>query len=71
VRYGYHVLHHVLHHVVVTDCLKANQGKKSHKDVEATIIRHLNTYTNITASKPKPFPDGKSRHPSLRRQNQI
>jgi hypothetical protein len=30
VRYGYH-----LHHVLVTDCLKANQGKKSHKDVEA------------------------------------
>ena len=43
-RYGYH-----LHHVLVTDCLKANQGKKSHKDVEATIIHHFNTYTNITA----------------------
>jgi hypothetical protein len=37
----------------------ANQGNKSHKDVEATIIHHLNTYTNITATKPKPFPDGK------------
>ncbi len=48
-RYGYHL---------VTDCLKANQGKKSHKD-EATIIHHFNTYTNITATKAKPFPDGK------------
>ncbi len=48
VRYGYHL---------VTD--QANQGKKSHKDVEATIIHHLNTYTNITAIKAKPFPDGK------------
>jgi hypothetical protein len=43
----------------VTDCLKANQGEKWHKDVEATIIHHLNTYTNITATKAKPFPDGK------------
>jgi hypothetical protein len=50
VRYGYHV---------VTDCLKTNQGKKSHKDVEATIIHHFNTYTNITATKPKPFSDKK------------
>ena len=49
-RYGYHL---------VTDCLKANQGKKAHKDVEATIIHHFNTYTNITATKPKPFADGK------------
>jgi hypothetical protein len=54
VRYGYH-----LHHVLVTDCLKANQGKKSHKDVEATIIHHLITYTNITATRAKPFPDSK------------
>jgi hypothetical protein len=54
VRYGYH-----LHHVLVTDCLKANQGNKSHKDVEATIIHHFNTYTNIMATKAKPFPDGK------------
>ncbi len=53
-RYGYH-----LHHVLVTDCLKANQGNKSHKDVEAMIVHHFNTYTNITATKPKPFPDGK------------
>jgi hypothetical protein len=43
----------------VTDCRKANQGKKSHKDVEATIIHHFKNYTNITATKPKPFPDGK------------
>jgi hypothetical protein len=54
VRYGYH-----LHHVLVTDCLKANQGKKSHKDVEATIIHHFNTYTSITGTKAKPFPGGK------------
>jgi hypothetical protein len=47
VRYGYHL---------VTDCLKANQGKKSHKDVEATIIHHFNTYTHITATKPTPTP---------------
>ncbi len=53
-RYGYH-----LHHVLVTDCLKANQGKKSHKDVEATIKHHLNTYTSITATQAKPFSDGK------------
>jgi hypothetical protein len=50
VRYGYHL---------VTDCLKANQGKKSHKDVETTIIHHFNTYTSITATKAKPFPGGK------------
>jgi hypothetical protein len=58
VRYGYH-----LHHVLVTEILKANQGKKSHKDVEATIINHSNTYTSITATKATPFSDGKSRHP--------
>jgi hypothetical protein len=34
-------------------------AKKSHKDVEATIIHHSNTYTNITASKAKTFWDGK------------
>ncbi len=45
-RYGYHL---------VTDCRKANQGKKSLKDVEATTIHHLNTYTSITATKAKPF----------------
>ena len=49
-RYGYHL---------VTDCRKANQGNKSHKDVEATIIHHSNTYTRITATKAKPFQDGK------------
>ncbi len=48
-RYGYHL---------VTDCRKANQGKKSHKDVEATITHHLNTYTSITATKAKPFSNG-------------
>ena len=48
VRFGYHL---------VTDCLKANQGKKSHKDVE-TLIHHLNTYTSITATKAKPFSNG-------------
>ncbi len=48
-RDGYHL---------ATDCRKANQGKTSHKDVEATIIRHFNTYTTITASKAEPFPDG-------------
>ena len=37
VRYGHHL---------VTDCLKANQGNKSHKDVEATIIHHFNIYTS-------------------------
>ena len=49
-RYGYHL---------VTDCRKANQGNKSHKDVEATIIHHhFNTYTSITASKAAPFSNG-------------
>jgi hypothetical protein len=59
VRYGYHV---------VADCL-AKQGENSHKDVEATLIQHFNTYTNMTASKAKPFPDDASvcRHPPLRR----
>ena len=50
VRYGYHL---------VTDYRKASQGKKSHKDVEATIIHHFNTYTSITASKAKPFTNDK------------
>jgi hypothetical protein len=54
-RFGYHL---------VTDSLKANQGRNSHKDVEATIIHHLNTYTNITATKAKPFPDGASKQTS-------
>ena len=50
VRYGWHL---------ATDCRKANQGKKSHKDVEWTIIHYFNTYTSITATKAKPFPGGK------------
>ncbi len=54
-RYGYHL---------ATDCLKANQGKKSHKDVEATIIHHFNTYTSITATEAKPFSDGKRKQTS-------
>jgi hypothetical protein len=49
VRYGYHL---------VTDCRKANQGKKSHKDVEWTLMHHFNTYTSITATKAKPFSNG-------------
>ena len=49
-RYGYHL---------VTDCRKANQGNKSHKDVEATIIHHFNAYTSITAGKDKPLTNDK------------
>ena len=45
VRYGYHL---------VTDCRKANQGNKSHKDVEVT---DDDTHTSITATKAKPFTD--------------
>jgi hypothetical protein len=37
----------------------ANQGKKSLKDVEATLIHHFNTYTSITATKANPFTDDK------------
>ena len=49
-RYGYHL---------VTDCRKASQGNKSHKDVEATIIHHLNTtYTSITATEAAPLSNG-------------
>jgi hypothetical protein len=44
VRYGYHL---------VTDCPKANQGKKSHKDVEAVLINHFNINTHITATNAK------------------
>jgi hypothetical protein len=40
------------------DCRMANQGNKSHEDVEATVIHRFNTYTSITATKAKPFPDG-------------
>ncbi len=49
-RYGYHL---------VTDCRKANQGNKSHKDVEATLIHHFNTYASFTATKAAPFSNGK------------
>ncbi len=48
VRFGWHL---------VTDCRKANQGKKSHKDVESILIHYFNTYTHITATKAKPFPN--------------
>ena len=47
-RFGWHL---------VTDCRKANQGKKSHKDVESILIHYFNTYTHITATKAKPFPN--------------
>ncbi len=50
VRYGYHL---------VTDCRKANQGNKSHKDVESILIHYFNTFTHITATKAKPFPNCK------------
>ncbi len=46
VRWGWHL---------VTNCLKAKQGKKSHKDVESILIHYFNTYTHITATKAKPF----------------
>ncbi len=50
-RYGYHL---------VTDCLKASQGNKSRKDVEATIIHYAAiTFTSITETKAEPFPDDK------------
>ena len=39
----------------MTDCRKANHGKKSHKDVESTLRHHCNTYTSSTATKAKPF----------------
>jgi hypothetical protein len=45
-RFGWHL---------VTDCRKANHGKKSHKDVESILIHYFNTYTHITATKAKPF----------------
>jgi hypothetical protein len=35
---------------LVTNCLRANQGKKSHKDVESILIHYFNTYTHITAT---------------------
>ena len=45
-RWGWHL---------VTNCQRANQGKKSHKDVESILIHYFNTYTHITATKAKPF----------------
>jgi hypothetical protein len=50
VRYGCHL---------VTDCRKANQGNKSHKDVQSILIHYFNTFTHITATKARPFPNGK------------
>ena len=44
---GYHL---------VTDCLKANQGNKSHKDVEATTMHLSNTY--LHEHPVTPVPDG-------------
>jgi hypothetical protein len=41
----------------VTDCRKANQGKKSHKNVESFLFHYFNIYTHITATKAKPFPN--------------
>jgi hypothetical protein len=56
----------VVDHVVSTKCtllVVITQFSLTHlnryKDVEATIIPLLNTYTNITAPSTKPFPDGK------------
>jgi hypothetical protein len=50
VRYGHHL---------VTDCPKANQGKKSHNDVEAVLMNHINNHTHMTATKAKFFPGDK------------
>jgi hypothetical protein len=47
VRYGYHL---------VTDCRRANQGNKAHKDVESMLIHYFNTYTHITATNAKTLP---------------
>ncbi len=38
-------------------CHKANQSKKSHREVESILIHYFNTYTHITATKAKPFPN--------------
>ena len=45
-RYGWHL---------VTNCQRANQGKKAHKDIEFILTHYFNTYTHITAIKAKPF----------------
>jgi hypothetical protein len=60
------VLHHVLHHVLVTDCRKVNQGNKSHKDVEATIIHYLNSFTHSRRGV-----RGQSRSPTARSQTSF
>ncbi len=58
-RYGYHL---------VTDCLKANQGKKSQKDVEATIIHHLQHLHQHHGDQAQALPGRQaSRHPPLQR----
>jgi hypothetical protein len=58
VRYGYHL---------VTDCLKANQGKKSHKDVEATIIHPLQHLHQHHGDQAQALPGRQvSGHPPLR-----
>ena len=49
VRYGYHTGYRLPQGKPRQEVeSRANKGKKSHKDVEATIIHHFNTYTNIT-----------------------
>ncbi len=48
----------------MTDCRKANQGKKSHKDVESILIHYFNTYTHITATKAKPFSNKRLQQPA-------
>ena len=40
---------------LVTNCPKANQGKKSHHDVEAALMYHINNHTHMTATKAKFF----------------
>ncbi len=44
----------------MTNCHKANQGKEAHRDVESILIHYFNTYTHITATKAKPFPNTSS-----------
>ena len=44
---------------LVTNCPKANQGKKSHNDVEAVLMNHINNHTHMTATKAKFFPGDK------------
>jgi hypothetical protein len=37
---------------------EANQGRKSHADMEATLTHYINTTRHITVTKAKSFPDG-------------